>query len=228
MTNYYVGYDKYSSLEETVMENAIIETRDLSFHDMIHYQDIGVIANKVNFIVGNSGTGKSTLLKLFNATYSPSNGSVLYQGRDIFDINTIDLRKEVLLISQQVYLFDESIRDNFIRFYEYRELNPPSEQKMTEFLTICRIHFPLEQDCSTMSGGERQRVYIAIYLSFLPRVLMLDEPTSALDKENSHDVMHNVLHFCKENEITVIIVSHDPRITEEFAENIITIAKRRS
>jgi putative ABC transport system ATP-binding protein len=74
-----------------------------------------------------------------------------------------------------------------------------------------------------MSGGERQRVYIAIFLSFLPKVIMLDEPTSALDKENSTKVIQNIIAFCKEKGIVVIIVSHDNQIVEHFAENIITI-----
>lgn len=207
------------------MEN-IIETKHLSFQDMLHYQDIIIIKGKVNFIVGSSGTGKSTLLRLFNGTYSPSEGSIIYLGTDIAEMDTIELRKEVLLISQSVYLFDASIRDNFKEFYEYRGMEVPENQRMQEYLKICNISFPLDHDCTSMSGGERQRVYIAIFLSFLPKVIMLDEPTSALDKENSQQVMNNVINFCKEHEITVIIVSHDPQITETFADNVITITRR--
>ncbi|MBH1940593.1 ATP-binding cassette domain-containing protein [Mobilitalea sibirica] len=210
------------------MESMIISTKDLSFNDIIHYQDVGIIKNQVNFIVGSSGTGKSTLLRLFNGTYSPSQGNVFYEGQDLNEIDTIELRKEILLISQSLYLFDLSIRDNFIQFYEYRGLDAPSEQEMRRFLDLCCIPFPLEQDCTTMSGGERQRIYIAIFLSFHPKVLMMDEPTSALDKENSQNVIHNVLSYCKENNITVIIVSHDPNITEQFAEHVITIKRRES
>jgi putative ABC transport system ATP-binding protein len=208
------------------LTDIILETKQLSFQDMIHYQDISILSDKVNFIVGSSGTGKSTLLRLFNGTYSPSNGSVFYLGKDISEIDTIELRKEVLLVSQSVYLFDTSIRDNFKHFYEFRGLNTPSDQDMKRFLDICCIPFSLEHDCTTMSGGERQRVYIAIFLSFQPKVIMLDEPTSALDKENSQNVIQNVLTFCKDNKITAIIVSHDSRITDAFAENIITIARR--
>ena len=69
-----------------------------------------------------------------------------------------------------------------------------------------------------MSGGERQRVYIGIFLSFNPKVLMLDEPTSALDDENSEIVIKNVLDYCKDQGITVIVVSHDKQLTDKFAE----------
>lgn len=207
------------------MENIILETIGLSFNGTIHYQDIHIIQNKVNFIVGKSGTGKSTLLRLFNCTLSQSSGDIRYLGKNLSEMDTIEIRKEISLISQSVYLFDANIRDNFHQFYEYRGLPAPAEPVMKEFLQRCCIIFDLDKDCTTMSGGERQRVYIAIFLSFLPSVLMLDEPTSALDKENSHDVINNVLSFCKDKGITVIVVSHDSSVTETFAENIITIGK---
>lgn len=210
------------------MDNYILRTKDLAFQDMIHYDEIQIPSNKVNFIVGSSGTGKSTLLRLFNGTLSPSAGTIYYGDQDIADFDTIELRKEILLISQSTYLFDGSIEDNFHQFYDYRGLNAPAPEEMKHFLEICCIPFDLDKDCTTMSGGERQRVYIAIFLSFQPKIIMLDEPTSALDKENSHNVIQNVLSFCKEKEITVIIVSHDPNLTETFAENIITIVRRAS
>lgn len=205
------------------MDHVIMETKNLSFHDMIHYKDMQIHKDKVNFIVGSSGTGKSTLLRLFNGTLTPSSGEIRYDGKNILDINPIELRKEVSLISQSVYLFDASIKENFELFYEYRGLKAPDETEMRKFLQLCQITFPLDKDCMTMSGGERQRVYIAIFLSFLPKVIMLDEPTSALDKENSTKVIQNIIAFCKEKGIVVIIVSHDNQIVEHFAENIITI-----
>ncbi|HBI71719.1 MAG TPA: ABC transporter [Porphyromonadaceae bacterium] len=205
------------------MEKVILETKNLSFHDTIHYQDIQIQKGKVNFIVGRSGTGKSTLLRLFNGTLTPSGGEIWYQGRKISEIDTIELRKDVSLISQSVYLFDTSIQENFRQFYEYRGIEVPAKDRMVEYLQMCQISFPLDKDCTTMSGGERQRVYIAIFLSFLPKVIMLDEPTSALDKENSKVVIQNIIDFCREKEITIIIVSHDNQIVNAFAENIILI-----
>lgn len=206
--------------------DTILETKNLSFQDFIHYQDITIISKQSNFIVGESGTGKSTLLRLFNGTLPQSKGSIYYKGTDILELNTIDLRKEVLLISQSVFLFDMNIEDNFKEFYEYRGLPVISTEKMREYLDLCCVPFPLDKDCITMSGGERQRVYMAIYLSFHPNVLMLDEPTSALDKQNSVNVMKNIVTYCKENQITLVVVSHDPALTETYADNIITLEKR--
>jgi putative ABC transport system ATP-binding protein len=209
-----------------VDSNYILETKDLVFQDMIFYQDIKIQNQKANFIIGKSGSGKSTLLRLFNGTLTPSGGIIFYQGVDITLIDTIELRQEILLISQSVYLFDMSIRDNFKQFYEYRNLPLISEKEMKDILNMCCIDFSLDKDCTTMSGGEKQRVYIAIYLSFLPKIVMLDEPTSALDKENSHRVIQNVINFCKEKGITMIVISHDPLLSENFSEQTIRIERR--
>ena len=97
--------------ETSNLNEIIFETKNLSFNNMIQYKDIQIKEGKVNFIIGKSGTGKSTLLRLFNGTLSPSDGSIFYNGNDILQMDTITLRKEVLLISQSVYLFDESIED---------------------------------------------------------------------------------------------------------------------
>jgi len=207
------------------MENYIFQTRNLVFQDKIYYNDISIPANKVNFIVGRSGSGKSTLLRMLNGTLSQSSGEIFYKGTNLAQLDTIELRKKVSLISQSVYLFDLNIRDNFRMFYNYRNMPSPSDDVIRKYLELCNISFPLDKDCTTMSGGERQRVYIAIFLSFLPKVLMMDEPTSALDKESSQIVIGNVLNFCKEQGITVIIISHDGSLTKEFAENIIKIGK---
>ena len=207
------------------MEELILETKDLCYNDMITYKNMKISRNKVTFITGESGCGKSTLLKLFNGTLTQSTGKIYYDGKDTGEVDSIMLRKEISLISQNVFLFDVSIKDNFIKFYEYRGQTVPSDEEINNFLNICCITFPLDKDCTTMSGGEKQRVYIAIYLSFGPKIIMLDEPTSALDNKNTFAVIENILSFCKKNNSTVIIVSHDKELTEKFGENNITIER---
>lgn len=207
------------------MEGILFNTENLCFNNKIQYNDIVIPKGKVTFISGESGMGKSTLLKLFNGVLSPSRGRILYEGRDIIELDTIKLRKEISLVSQDVFLFDSTIKDNFKLFYEYRDQAPATDEEIRKFLTICGISFSLDKDCTTMSGGERQRVYIAIFLSFLPDVIMLDEPTSALDDKNSDIIMGNIIMFCKKNNISVIVVSHDNVLADRYAENHLKIGK---
>lgn len=207
------------------MAEWIFETQNLCFGSKISYENIKICKEKVTFIVGRSGAGKSTLLKLFNATVSPSNGEVYYCGVPISEMDTLALRRQVILVGQSVFLFDGTIQKNFEKFYEQREMMPPLKEKILEYLHICLVPFGPEKKCSEMSGGERQRVFLALYLSFMPKVLLLDEPTSALDKSSGKTVIKNILEFCAKEKITVVAVSHDALLTEEFADDIIVIGK---
>ncbi len=146
---------------------------------------MSIMHGQTTFIKGESGSGKSTLLKLFSALESPSDGKIYYNGTDIQDIDTIDLRREVTLVSQAFYLFDGTIRDNFGEFYKFRNQDVIGDDLIWKYLDICMMDHDIDSDTVSMSGGERQRVFIAVCLSFLPKVIMLDEPTSALDSANA-------------------------------------------
>ena len=206
------------------MRKDILRTSGLKFQ-CIEYEDITVFDNEVTFKVGASGAGKSSLLRIFNQTYSQKAGKVFFNSIDTEELDSIELRKEILLISQNVFLFDDTIKGNFEKFYEFREETLISDEEMRKFLSICCIDFSLEDNCMNMSGGERQRIYTAIFLSFKPRVLMLDEPTSALDRHNSDVMFSKITKFCKQNSITLIVVSHDKEMTEKYADKIISIDK---
>ena len=205
----------------------IISVSQVVFQSMIRYPNIKIAKGKTTFIHGPSGCGKSTLLKLINGTTSPDSGEIFYNGNNIENIDTIDLRREVLLVAQSVFLFTGTIEENFKKYYEYRDRDLPTKETMEKFLKICSAEFPLETRCETMSGGERQRVYIAIFLSFMPDVLMLDEPTSALDNTSSDIMMSNIKNFSKDNEMTTIVVSHYLTLAEKYGDEIIALERSK-
>ena len=205
----------------------IISVTQAVFQTMIRYPDIKIAKGKTTFIHGPSGCGKSTLLKLINGTTSPDSGEIFYKGNNIENIDTIDLRREILLVAQSVFLFTGTIEENFKKYYEYRDRDLPTKETMEKFLKICSAEFSLETRCETMSGGERQRVYIAIFLSFMPDVLMLDEPTSALDNTSSDIMMSNIKNFTKDNEMTTIVVSHYLTLAEKYGDEIIALERSK-
>lgn len=205
----------------------IISASQVVFQSMIRYPDIKIAKGKTTFIHGPSGCGKSTLLKLINGTISPDRGEILYNDNNIENIDTIKLRREILLVSQSVYLFTGTIEENFIKYYEYRDHDVLPKEDMEKFLKLCCADFPLETRCETMSGGERQRVYIAIFLSFMPKILMLDEPTSALDNISSDAMMNNIIDFSNDNEMTIIVVSHYLPLAEKYGDNIIALERSK-
>jgi len=201
----------------------LFSLKNVNFKSIIHYPDIEVEQNHTTFICGESGCGKSTLLKLLNGTASVDSGEIMYFGKRIEEYDPIALRQEVLLCGQSAFLFDGSIQNNFTEYYKYRELPPLSHEEMRTYLKICAADFPLDAQCATMSGGERQRVFTAICLSFRPEVLLLDEPTSALDDITSNTVIANIKAFCQAGNITLIVVSHNKALTEAHADYTIPL-----
>ena len=195
------------------------------FGGILEYPYMEIKSRSITFIQGASGAGKSTLLKLLNASLSPEEGRIYYHGKDLQEIDTIELRKEVILIGQNVYLFDESIRENFKRYYAYRDLPAPDDETIIKYLRLRHADFSLDESCISMSGGERQRIYIAICISFMPKVIMMDEPTSALDATTASRLLDNLKRFCKENDIAMIIVSHDEQLSKSFADEVIMIER---
>ena len=202
--------------------NIIISTENLAYGPVKISPDVSISRDKTTFLYGPSGCGKTTFARLMNATLSPDAGELYYNGVPYSDLEVLDLRKEIILVSQNVYLFDETIKDNFIKFHDYREDAPPSEAEIMEYLELCCAEFPLDSPCQILSGGERHRIYIAICLSFMPKVLILDEPTSALDSKTAKKLLTNLKTFTKHNGITQIIISHDISLVKEFGEEVVS------
>lgn len=207
------------------MNAPLFQARNIIYKGNLRYNNLQIEKDKVNFIVGESGSGKSTFLKLLNHSISPLSGELLYKGKPLGEYNPIILRREVSLVSQDPFLFDESILDNFRTFYSLRQAPVPDKEFINYITKLCCVNVPLEQNAVTLSGGERQRVYISIFLSFCPKVILLDEPTSALDEKTSFKVMKNIIEFSKEKHMEMVIVSHDNSIVNAFSENKIEIIK---
>ncbi len=201
----------------------LFETDPLDFKGILTYPSMAIKKNQVTLITGESGTGKTTLLKLLNASLSPTQGKIRYRGQDLQEMDTLDLRRKVILVGQNVYLFEGSIRDNFHEYHGYRDLEKPEDYTILKYLKLCQADFSLDSSSLTLSGGERQRVYIAICLSFQPEVLMLDEPTSALDQKTAMALMEALVPFSKEEGMTLLIVSHDESVIKPYADEFIVI-----
>ena len=187
------------------------------------YDDFSIDKNEVVFVVGKSGSGKSTLLKLINNTLQMKSGRIFYKDENILNIKPVELRKNIIMTSQENFLFDMTIRENFHEFYKLRDLEELTDEEITKFLKITNFDVDLNLNVEKLSGGEKQRVFLAIALSMNPEVLLLDEPTSALDNKTAFDMMKNIVDYCKHNDITLVVVSHAKQLVDEFADKIIDL-----
>jgi len=213
-----------------------VEFRDVGFT----YQAVqGAVLNGVSFVadpgqtvalVGRSGSGKSTLASLLPRFHDPDTGSVLLDGHDLREYRRADLRTQVSLVSQEVVLFDESIRRN-IAFGLCEPDDPRVEAAaraafVTEFADELPqgLDTPVGERGSLLSGGQRQRVSIARALLKDAPVLVLDEATSALDTESERRIQA-ALEALRRNRTTLVIAHRLSTI--EAADRIVVLDQGR-
>ena len=171
-------------------------------------------------LVGFSGSGKSTIIKLLERFYETSKGNILIDGISIQDYNLYELRKKIGLVSQEPILFKRSIYEN-IKYgkldAKQNEVFQAAKDASIEYLFSAsnlndninkndKNDESIKDTKSKVSGGEKQRISIARAFLKNPKILLLDEPTSALDKKNEIEITKNLDRLMKGR--TTFIVTH--------------------
>lgn len=168
--------------------------------------------NNIHGILGKSGCGKSTLLKLLMRFYEPTKGNILYGQEDVQKIPTKSLRKQIAYVTQETFLFQDTIENNIkiANQNATREevIEAAKKASLHEFVTSLQNGYAtkLAELGESVSGGERQRIGLArAFLSKAP-IIFLDEPTSNLDSLNEGMILKS-LNEERENK-TILLVSH--------------------
>jgi ATP-binding cassette, subfamily B, bacterial MsbA len=193
--------------------------------------NLKVAAGERLAIVGRSGSGKSTLVSLIPRFYDPTEGQVLIDGRDVREYRLADLRRQVSLVSQDVKLFDDTIRSN-IAYGAKREATPQEIEQAARAAHVLEFtaRFPDGLDTEvgdrgvTLSGGQRQRVAIARALLKDTPILILDEATSALDSESERHIQAALEALMKNR--TTLVIAHRLS-TIEKADRIVVMENGR-
>jgi ATP-binding cassette, subfamily B, bacterial MsbA len=193
--------------------------------------DLRVQAGERLAIVGRSGSGKSTLVSLIPRFYDPTEGQVLVDGRDVREYRRADLRRQVSLVSQDVKLFDDTIRNN-IAYGVMHEASAGEIEAAARAAHVLEFaqRFPDGLDTEvgdrgvTLSGGQRQRVAIARALLKNAPILILDEATSALDSESERHIQ-DALETLMQSRTTLVIAHRLSTI--ETADRIVVMEQGR-
>ncbi len=161
-------------------------------------------------IVGPSGGGKTTLLRLLNGLTDIDSGELLYRSQNIFNGSVADLRREVGLVFQQPVMLAGTVQDNLLVRQRWDNTFTVSDDKL--FAALENVELPRDRlllDARSLSGGEQQRLALARTLLNEPQVLLLDEPTANMDPPLASQILNTFSHLRTELDITIIMVCHN-------------------
>jgi putative ABC transport system ATP-binding protein len=177
---------------------------------------VKVEPGEVLAVVGASGAGKSSFLRLLNRLDEPTDGTVLVDGADYRAIAPPDLRRRVGMVMQTAYLFAGSVAAN-IAFGPRQRGDQLAPEQIDALLARVGLTGYAARDVSGLSGGEAQRVSLARTLANAPEALLLDEPTSALDEASARGIEELILGIIRERAMTCVIVTHNRPQAERIA-----------
>ncbi len=200
-----------------------IEVKDLTFsygdRRIITKGNVVLEKGKKYLLKGASGAGKSTFIQLLSKVYEDYEGEILIDGRDLREISEDSFNQHVSFIYQDVFLFEDSIRNNICLYKTYEEKDIEKAVEGAGLLPLLEkkekgLEEAVEENGKNLSGGERQRISIARAIIRNPQILFADEVTSSLDESLGRLVEETILSL----ETTVIAISHRfyEGITEKY------------
>lgn len=195
--------------------------KNLKFKDILSIDELTIKEKITTSIIGESGVGKSTFLKLLNHLNSYDDGEILYNNTPLHTMDPIELRRSVTMLSQAPAIFEGTVKENLTIALQFAEKEPVSDSSLKEALKIVHLDKSLDMDALNLSGGEQQRLAFARMVILDPPIILLDEPTSSLDSDTADLVMQNFLNWAKEREKTIIMVTHSKEIAEKYSDEII-------
>ena len=209
------------------MGDYIIELKNISknFEDqqVLKGIDLNIYENEFLTLLGPSGCGKTTLLRIIGGFEEPSNGQLIFDGKDISKVPPY--KREVNTVFQKYALFPFlNVADNIAFGLNLKKMDKDViEKKVSRMLELVGLKGFEKRDVTLLSGGQQQRVAIARALVNEPKVLLLDEPLGALDAKLRKDMQTELKKIQKEVGITFIFVTHDQEEALSMSDTIVVL-----
>lgn len=178
-----------------------------------------IAASTVLAVVGSSGAGKSSFLRLLNRLDEPTDGTVYLDGVDYREVDPQELRRRIGLVPQESALRPGTVRENVAASDRIRG-EPVDDERVAALLDRVQLPNAAERDVEDLSGGQQQRVAVARTLYVDPEVLLLDEPTSHLDSETEARVEELLGDLIRTEGLTCVLVTHDTAQAERLGDRV--------
>jgi osmoprotectant transport system ATP-binding protein len=210
----------------------LIEFRDVT---KTYGQDLAVTdfsltapSGKITVLMGLSGSGKTTLLRAVNKLVQPTAGSVLIDGNDIADLDSVVLRRSIGYVMQEVGLLPhKSVLDNVTLIAQIAgQTKDEALRNALELLELVGIgssfhdRFP-----GQLSGGQQQRVGVARALAIRPNILLMDEPFGAVDPIVREELQDELIRIQRQLSLTIILVTHDRYEAIKLADQLVVLSQ---
>lgn len=187
--------------------------------EVIRGVSLKINSNESVAIVGKSGSGKTSLIMLIAGLERPNSGKIIFEGEDISQYSEdrlADIRKRKIgIVFQSFYLIPNyTALENVSLVLEINKV-PDAKKKSMELLEQFGLKDRINHFPSQLSGGEQQRVAIARSIVLNPKLILADEPSGNLDSENSKLIMSLLFKYYKQNDSSLVLVTHDQMLAKE-------------
>ncbi|MGA8942609.1 MAG: ABC transporter ATP-binding protein [Thermoactinomyces sp.] len=210
-----------------------IKKLESRYDKLLVFRDLNlqVKTGKITTIIGPNGCGKSTLLKTMGRILKQKNGKVYFQGQDLESIPTKQIARHLALLTQNPVAPGELKVEELVSYgrYPHRKniykLTKKDKEIIEWAMDITKTASFREREIGNLSGGQRQKVWLAMALAQETEVLLLDEPTTYLDMAHQLEVLQIVERLNKEKNCTVLMVLHDINHAARFSHEIVAMKK---
>ena len=217
--------------EPRKFDKPIIEVKDLHFYynpevEILHGINLDIYEGEFLSIVGQNGSGKTTIVKTFNGLHKPTGGSVIVKGIDTKTSTVAKLSRSVGYCFQNPdhQIFSSVVRDELT--YGPKNVGMSQEEIdniVDEVSKMIGIEDILDENPYNLSKGQRQQIAVAAILTMKPDVIVVDEPTTGQDPRQSHQMMDMVKRLNTDYGKTIVVITHDMSIAAEYSDRIVTM-----
>lgn len=198
-------------------------------HEALSHIDLKIEQGTITGVIGHTGCGKSTMLRMFNGLLRPDTGKILLAGKDIWEdpkaISAVRYRVGLVMQYPEYQLFDETVRADI--GYGPKNMGL-SESEIAERVSAAASFAGISEEMLDkspfeLSGGQKRRAAIAGVMAMSPEVLVLDEPAAGLDPKGREEIFEGLERYRRDNGATVIVVSHSMEDMARYCDRLVVM-----